>query len=162
LPLQDASAWSADFKFAKDGGQERPLVIKSNTLEIDNDKKVVTFTGNVDARKDDWIMNCNTMTLFYQGQSGGSDKENLRVDRIVAKGDVRISRPLGGEATAEEAVYYQAEEKVVLTGGPMVKQGEDFVEGSKITLLLKENRSIVEGSERNKVRAVIAPRSGQR
>jgi lipopolysaccharide export system protein LptA len=165
LPVLASSSFSADFRLAKDGGgKEAPLVIKSNNLEIDNDKKTVTFTGNVDARKDDWIMNCNEMILIYNEQTGkaGTDAEKVRVDKIIAKGAVRILRPLGGEATADEAIYYQAEEKVVLTGKPVVKQGDDFVEGSKITLFLKDNRSIVEGSEENKVRAVIAPRSGQR
>jgi len=139
-------------------------VIKSNSLEIDNDKKTVTFRGNVDARNDDWVMNCNEMILIYseQREKADADAEKLRVDRIVAKGAVRIMRPLGGEAAAEEAVYYQAEERVVLTGKPIVRQGEDFVEGSRITLFLRDNRSIVEGSEENKVRAVIAPRSVQR
>jgi lipopolysaccharide export system protein LptA len=165
LPILVLPAFSADFKFTNEGGgKEEPLVIKSNTLEIDNEKKTVTFTGNVDARKDDWIMNCNKMILFYNQQAGKGDteKEKVRVDKIVAKGAVQIRRTLGGEATAEEATYYQADEKVVLTGKPVVKQGDDLVEGSKITLFLKENRSIVEGSEENKVRAVIAPRSGQR
>ena len=165
LPVLTLSAFAADFKFPKGAGdKEEPLVIKSNTLEIDNEKKTVTFSGNVDARKDDWIMNCNKMILFYNEQVGKADteKEKLRVEKIVAKGSVQIRRTLGGEASAEEATYYQADEKVVLTGKPVVKQGDDFVEGSKITLFLKENRSIVEGSEENKVRAVIAPRSGQR
>jgi lipopolysaccharide export system protein LptA len=165
LPVLALPAFAADFKFPKGKeGKEEPLVIKSTTLEIDNEKKTVTFTGNVDARKDDWIMNCDKMILFYNEQVGKGDteKEKLRVDKIIAKGAVQIRRTLGGEATAEEAIYYQADEKVVLTGKPVVKQGDDFLEGSKITLFLKENRSVVEGSEENKVRAVIAPRSGQR
>lgn len=165
LPVLAIPAFAADLKLAKDGGgKEEPFVIKSNALEIDNEKKTVTFTGNVDARKDDWIMNCNKMILFYNELTGkgGTDSQKLRVDRIIATGAVQIRRSLGGEATAEEAVYYQADERVVLTGKPVVKQGDDFVEGSKITLFLKDNRSIVEGSEDNKVRAVIAPRSGQR
>ena len=165
LPVLALPAFAADFKFPKGKeGKEEPLVIKSTTLEIDNEKKTVTFTGNVDARKDDWIMNCDKMILFYNEQVGKGDteKEKLRVDKIIAKGAVQIRRTLGGEATAEEAIYYQADEKVVLTGKPVVKQGDDFLEGSKITLFLKENRSVVEGSAENKVRAVIAPRSGQR
>ena len=165
LPVLALPAFAADFKFPKGKeGKEEPLVIKSTTLEIDNEKKTVSFTGNVDARKDDWIMNCDKMILFYNEQVGKGDteKEKLRVDKIIAKGAVQIRRTLGGEATAEEAIYYQADEKVVLTGKPVVKQGDDFLEGSKITLFLKENRSVVEGSEENKVRAVIAPRSGQR
>ena len=65
------TAFSADFKLPKSGsGKEEPMVIKSNTLEIDNEKKTVTFTGNVDARKDDWIMNCDKMVLMYNGQTG--------------------------------------------------------------------------------------------
>lgn len=162
LSIAASPAWSANFKLTPEGGKEEPLVIKSNSLEIDNEKKTVTFTGNVDARKADWTMNCNRMILLYSERAGDSEKDKLQVDKIIAKGEVRISRPAGGEAAAEEAVYYQADEKIVLTGKPVVRQGEDFVEGSKITLLLKENRSIVEGSDEIKVRAVIAPRSGQR
>jgi lipopolysaccharide export system protein LptA len=63
---------------------------------------------------------------------------------------------------SEKAVYYENDEKVVLTGSPVVKQGNDFVEGSKITLYLKEKRSTVEGSEKEKVRAVLHPRSEKR
>jgi lipopolysaccharide export system protein LptA len=165
LQIPASQTLSADLKFKTGaGGKEEPLVIKSNSLEIDNEKKTVTFTGKVDARKDDWTMNCNQMVLIYSEDTGKSSVkgEKLLVDKIVAKGAVQIVRAQGGEATAEEATYYQAEERVVLTGKPVVKQGSDFVEGSKITLFLKDNRSIVEGSEENKVRAVIAPRSGQK
>jgi lipopolysaccharide export system protein LptA len=104
------------------------------------------------------------MILFYNDQAAKSEAqgEKPRVDKIIARGDVRIRQSDGGMASAEEATYYQADERVVLTGKPMVKQGDDFVEGVKITLFLKENRSVVEGTEENKVRAVIAPRSGQR
>jgi lipopolysaccharide export system protein LptA len=63
---------------------------------------------------------------------------------------------------AEKAVYYEDDEKVVLTGKPVVKQGNDFVEGSKITLYLKEKRSLVEGSKDQKVRAVLFPRREKR
>ena len=44
----------------------------------------------------------------------------------------------------------------------IVKQGNDLVEGAKITLFLKENRSIVEGGQGSKVKAVISPRSPDR
>jgi lipopolysaccharide export system protein LptA len=168
LHLLASGAPAADlkeFKLGKGkGGSEQPLVIKSNKLEIDNAKKTVTFSGNVDASKDDWVINCQNMILFYNDQAAKSEAqgEKPRVDKIIARGDVRIRQSDGGMASAEEATYYQADERVVLTGKPMVKQGDDFVEGAKITLFLKENRSVVEGTEENKVRAVIAPRSGQR
>lgn len=165
LPLLGGPVFSADFNLAKDrDGQEGPLVITSSTLEIDNEKKTVTFTGKVNAKKDEWVIHCNKMILFYDEETAKSvtNTEKMRVDKIVAIGDVRILRSGGGEAAAQEAVYYQADERIILTGKPVVKQGEDFVEGSKITLFLRENRSVVEGSEEEKARAVITPRSERR
>jgi lipopolysaccharide export system protein LptA len=104
------------------------------------------------------------MLLYYNNpdKEKASGNLDLKIDKIVATGNVKITRPDGAFATAEKAVYYQGDEKVVLTGKPIVKQGNDFVEGTRITLYLKEQRSIVEGSEEKKVRAVISPRSKKR
>ncbi|MBN2034945.1 MAG: hypothetical protein JW836_16895 [Deltaproteobacteria bacterium] len=165
LHLLSGSAFTAGFNLAKDQeGKQGPLVITSGTLEIDNEKKTVTFTEKVNAKIDDWVMDCSKMVLFYDQETakGATKSEKMRVDKIIATGDVRILRSAGGEAAAEEAVFYQADEKIILTGNPVVRQGEDFVEGSRITLFLKENRSVVEGSKEQKARAVIMPRSEAR
>ena len=140
------------------------MVIKSNTLEIDNKKQVVEFMGDVDARRGNFIIHCQKMLLHYNNQTTDKDsgKVNIKVDKIIATGKVKIIRTNGGLATAEKAIYYQNEEKVVLTGKPVVKQGNDFVEGSRITLFLKEKRSIVEGSGKKRVKAVLSPRSEKR
>jgi lipopolysaccharide export system protein LptA len=145
-------------------GDTGAIVIKSQSLELDNSKRTVTFTGRVDARRDDMTINCEKMLVYYIDQSANKEsaKTNVRIDKIVATGNVKISRPDGTLAMAEKAVYYESDEKVVLTGRPVVKQGNDFVEGSRITLYLKEKRSIVEGSEEEKVRAVLHPRSEKR
>jgi lipopolysaccharide export system protein LptA len=141
-----------------------PITIRSNSLEIDNKKKIVTFSGNVDAKTPDFTITCHKMLVFYHDKPSLKDsgKEEIRIEKIIATGDVKINRPDGGLATAEKAVYYQNDEKVVLTGKPVVRQGNDFVEGSKITLFLKEKRSVVEGSEGRKIRAVLFPRSEKR
>jgi lipopolysaccharide export system protein LptA len=166
--------------------QGQPIEIKSNSLEFDNQRKTVTFSGHVEAKREDWTIQCQKMIIYYKekdpAQKEGimdeknkasgqkvstkeeigndfSHKENMQLDKIVAKGDVRVTRADGGMATAEEATYYWGDERVVLTGKPVVKQGDDFVEGSVVTLFLKENRSVVEGSGDTRVRAVISPRS---
>lgn len=141
------------------------IIITSNTLEFDNKRKIVIFTGEVDARRDDFTINCQKMHLYYNDQptkSAGGNKAELIIDRIIATGGVKITRPDGGLAMAEKAIYYEKDEKVVLTGKPIVQQGNNFVEGSRITLFLKEKRSVVEGSEEKKVRAVLFPRSKKR
>jgi lipopolysaccharide export system protein LptA len=164
-------------KKALGDSQGQPIVIKSNTLEFDHQRKMVTFSGKVDAKRDDWTIECQKMVVYYGEKSKGSaPKENMKIEKIVdstqqqsmkiekivAQGDVRITRQSGGLVTAQEATYYWDEERVVLTGKPVIQQGDDFVEGNVVTLLLKENRSLVEGSGDTRVRAVISPRSEKR
>lgn len=141
-------------------GDEDHLVVQSETLEIDNKNQRVVFTGNVDAKRGDFTIKCNKMHLYYlEDESSGKAEgpEGIGVDRIVATGDVRITSSDGAEATADEAVYHQKEDKVILTGNPVLKQGEDFVEGSRITFFMGEKRSIVESLGKERVRAVISP-----
>jgi lipopolysaccharide export system protein LptA len=147
-------------KESKDKGLAA-MVINADSLEIDNKEKIVIFEGNVSAIRDNITIRCQRMQLHYIDLSGkgGLEESDIDVEKIVASGEVKIERDEGGMATAEEAVYYQKEEKLILTGDPVVKQGDDFVEGAKITLFLKEDRSLVEGSPQSKVRAVISPRS---
>ncbi|MFC1824805.1 lipopolysaccharide transport periplasmic protein LptA [Thermodesulfobacteriota bacterium] len=140
------------------------IVITSDTLEIDNQRSLVIFTDNVNAQKDDVNIKCQQMLVYYKNQAAEGKKEDMKVsiDRIVVSGNVRITSDNGIQANAEKAVYYHDQEKVILSGNPIVKQGNDFVEGSEITLFLKEKRSTVLGSEDNRVRAVIFPRKEKR
>ncbi len=134
------------------------IVIKSDTLIMDDAKKRVVFAGKVDAVKGTFRIKADNMTVYYTGQStkGTIEGEQGKIEKIVATGHVKITRAEGGLATAEKAVYYQGEEKVVLTGKPVVKQGGDFVEGERVILFVNEKRSIVEGSEGSRVRAVLS------
>jgi len=145
---------------------DTPIVIQSNSLEVDNKKRVVSFTGAVEARKEDMLIRCQRMFVYYKeaakdasNERAADGSQGFRIEKIVAKGEVKIDRSEGGSATADEAVYYEDEDKVVLQGKPVVKQGEDYVEGSRITLFLKEDRSVVEGGTEQKVRAVLSPRN---
>jgi len=132
-------------------------VIKSKTLEVNDKLKVITFTGDVNAKKGGFILDCQKMLVYYESSSADEKTGDVetKINKIIATGQVKINRTQGGMATAEKAVYYQQDEKMVLTGNPVVKQGGDFVEGDRIVLFLKENRSVVESLENKKVKAVI-------
>ena len=140
--------------------QSEPIIVKAKTLEWDNEQERVTFTGNVHAKMEGFTVDCWKMEVYYEGtpekkNSAGGD---TKIKQIVAMGKVKINRTEGGEAASEKAVYYGQDEKLILTGNPVVKQGKDFVEGERITIFLKENRSVVEGSEEKRVKAIIFPR----
>lgn len=138
----------------------RPMVIKSNSLVVDDSKRLITFSGNVTAERDDFIIYCDKMLVYYEKSQTNTSTNMMgsRITRIVADGNVKINRKAGGEALSRHAEYYEGQNRIVLTGEPMVKQGKDFVQGDKITIFLKENRSIVEGSQEKRVKAVIYPK----
>ncbi|SPD72632.1 Lipopolysaccharide transport periplasmic protein LptA [uncultured Desulfobacterium sp.] len=144
--------------------EKQPIVIKSNTVEINNKLKVVTFSGDVTAKNNDFAIDCENMLIYYLNvpadQKTEEDKDSI--DRIVATGRVIINRAKGGVATAEKATYFKEGEKLVLTGNPEVKQGDDLVKGEQITIFLKEDRSVVEGSQDNKVSVTIFPKREER
>jgi len=145
--------------------EPEPIVINSKTVEMNNELKVVTFKGDVKAKRDTFVINCDNMLVYYESspaQPGEGDGNKTRIDKIVASGNVIINRAKGGKATAEKAVYHQKDEKMVLMGNPTVEQGNDLVKGDRITIFLNEDRSIVEGSEDSKVSVTISPRHPKR
>ena len=79
-----------------------------------------------------------------QETEGGTTSQ---VDRIEASGKVVIEKS-DGKATCGRALYDKDEEKLVLTESPVAWQGGTRVEGSQMTMFLKEERSIVEGGSR--------------
>ena len=162
LTMWSHPAQSANSENQTKKGASKPIVINSKTLEADNKKKTVTFTGDVDAQMDNFSVYCKKMVVYYEeapekNEKKGPGETATKIDKIVATGDVKIVRAEGGVATGQKAVYYQLAEKLVLTGNPVVKQKNNFVEGDRITLFLKEDRSVVESLQDKKVRAVIFP-----
>jgi lipopolysaccharide export system protein LptA len=158
LPLNSVFSQTGPAEESLEAEDDR-LVIHSQTLEIDNKARTVLFTGDVDARKSTFTIKCRQMLLYYQDDAevDAETAEGMKVEKAEATRDVVITRADGGRAMADKAVYYQAEEKIVLTGNPVVKQGKDFVEGSRIIFFVRENRSVVEGSDKERVKAVIFP-----
>lgn len=140
-----------------------PMVIHSDTLEADNLQRTITFSGKVKAERDDFIIHCEQMVVHYvrseDAGSAGDEAEGSSIDRIVAKGAVRVDRAAGGSATAEEAVYYEKESKVVMTGNPVLKQENDTVQGERVIFFIEDDRVVVEGSEKKRVKAVVFPKS---
>jgi lipopolysaccharide export system protein LptA len=138
---------------------EKPIVINSDTLLYEQQQRLIIFEGNVKARSEDMQVDCQKMLVYLnENPSSSSSVESGRIEKIIALRDVVISRSDGGIARAGKAVFYQNEEKVVLTENPSVQQGPDFVEGDRIVMYLKENRSIIEGSASKRVKATLFPK----
>ncbi len=153
-------AFSQEGKATSQLSSENPIIIHSNTLEFDQEKKLVVFEGKVQAKTEGMVIDCQKMLVYYIGSptKKETNAESSRIDKIIALGNVIINRFDGGVARAGKAVFYQNEEKVVLTENPFVQQGPDYIEGQRIIIFLKGGRSIVEGNEKKRVKATIFPK----
>lgn len=134
--------------------------IKSDLMEVLDQKGTVVFTGHVVATRDDMIIDADRLEVFYSKQEQHAPKAdqtgNKAIDRIVATGHVRITK--GGKvATGEKAIYEKQAEKITLVGSAQVWDGPNRVKGDTITMFLNENRSVVQGGGKGKVEAVVYP-----
>lgn len=132
--------------------------IKSDRLEANQQRRQVTFLGNVVATKGDLTIQGDRMTIYYlEGGAAEGNSNNLaeRVDRAVVEGNVRIYPQKNTIVTADHAVYHLSENKIVLTGEPRVQRDSDFIEGSSITYFPDSGKSIVEGGPSGPVEATI-------
>ena len=147
-------------KPSKKVSSESPTTIYSNTLVVDQNLRQFVFEGEVRAKREGMVVDCQKMIVYYlvDPTKNESNIESGRIEKIVALGNVIISRPDGSVARAGKAVFYENERKVVLTENPFIKQGPDSVEGHRITMFLNENRSIIEGGETKRVKATIFPK----
>jgi lipopolysaccharide export system protein LptA len=129
---------------------DAPISISAERLEANDSIREVRFVGNVVARQGDLAIYANELVLHYPAES-------REIDRVEARGDVRIVQG-NRVATGQSAAFFNRERKIVLSGSPRVYQGEDFVEGDEITVLLDEEKSIVKSDQGSRVNAVFHPK----
>ncbi|MGB4547690.1 MAG: LptA/OstA family protein [Syntrophales bacterium] len=143
-------------------GEGKPTYITSDRLDAYRAKEMVTFSGHVTAKQDDWVVQSDSLTLYFDraanaGRSGSKTIEGTgELSRIEARGNVRITQ---GErvVTGNEAVYYRGEQKAVVTGEPVLREGENVIEGDRVIVYLQEKRGVVEGARERRVSATIYP-----
>ena len=138
-----------------------PILITSERMMVRNQEDRAEFEGKVRVHGDDFQMEADRMVVTFSRVANGAplrgpspidspqnksiSPENLSISMIEASGHVRIVTA-DRQATSQTAVYYGAEDKVVLTGNPESREKDYKVNGTKMTFFLKENRSLTEGS----------------
>ncbi len=124
--------------------------ITSQTMIAEGNAQRVIFEGGVVLKKGDFVMRSDSMIVLFdhdtpnRSRQGEEGTLSQKVDRIEATGNVILERS-DGTATSGRAVYYQDEEKVILDESPVAWHNGTKVTGSRMTIFLKEARSIVEG-----------------
>jgi lipopolysaccharide transport protein LptA len=125
-----------------------PIHITSDTMSLDYKGNSVLFSGHVRAVQASGQLTSDRLRVNYG--EGFHDVKDM-----LADGNVRISQGDRWE-TSDHAVLDQTKHTVVLTGSPVVHDGNDQITGTKITVHLDTGQSVVEHA-----RAIVFPRQSQ-
>lgn len=128
-----------------------PIDITSDTAEGDQKQNKFTFKGNVVAKQEDMTLYADTLVVYY-------DNETNRLKEIIATGNVKIVQ-LDRRANSKRATFFQNENKIVLEGDCVIRQGDSVIRGDRIVYLIDEERSYVEGGKGGRVTTTITPTS---
>ncbi len=130
---------SAQTVAAAKAEKKEPIVITARRMEAERLGSKVTFLGDVTLKKEDISLYSDYMVVFYDETTNG-------ISEIEARGNVVVRRE-GRTALADRAYYYSKEEKIVLTGDARIIENENQIGGDRITLFVRDDRSIVERGE---------------
>jgi lipopolysaccharide export system protein LptA len=137
---------------ASPDNRNAPVTVDADQLENLQKEGLVVFTGNV-------VANQNSSTQYADRMEVYLDDKRDRIVRTVSTGNVRIITKDCRTGTAKRAEYYDAEQRVVLIGNARVWRDDNVVTGERITIFLAEDRSVVEGGQQERVKAVFYPKS---
>jgi lipopolysaccharide export system protein LptA len=124
-----------------------PIYIDSDTLEA-NQKEVI-YKGNVVARQEDTTLYANTLIIIY-------DPDTKKLKEIIAIGNVKVVQ-LDRRATGHKVTFDQDQNKVILDGDAVVREGTNVIRGERITFYVEEERSVVESGKGGRVSTRITP-----
>ena len=139
---------SKDKSFSSPFSSLKPVKITSKTMEADNKRNMVTFKGDVVVKQEDIVIFSDTMKVSYEPKGG--------INKVEASGNVKMSQE-NRIATGKKLVFYNPEQKIVMTGSPKIWQGDNLISCEKVTVLLEDNKIVFEG----KVDSIIYPRTLQ-
>ncbi len=160
-------ALAANSRF--DGKQ--PIEITSDTLQVEQQKKLAVFTGNVVAIQNDVRLKSDKMTVYYTSSDEKKSDEKKpaeqkqTIKKIDVEGNVFLATP---EETASGARgdYDVAGEEIHLFDNVVLTRGANTLKGNQLTYNFASGHSVVTGGTvaesgaskgKGRVRALFVP-----
>jgi lipopolysaccharide export system protein LptA len=167
---------------ASENQEQQPIQIESATLEVRDNEKMATFSGDVQVVQGDMTIKCQTLVVFYGGgrnggqplaaaPAGGANGSHAPVQRasVMPQGqqDIRRIEARGGvtviskdqTASGDLGVYDLKKKTITLTGNVVVSQGKNVLHGDRVVVdTVTGNAHLDSGvTSQSRVRALILP-----
>jgi len=146
--------------------KNEPIELVADKMEAFQESRLVVFSGNAAASQGDIKMKSDRLSIYYKKSKDKKEKIGQQevegtgdLDRIEATGNVIISQK-DMMATGKDAVYYHDNGKFILSGNPVLHQGNNLIKGCRVIFYSNEDRGKVEpcpGENSGRVTATIHP-----
>lgn len=157
--------------------KQDPIRITSNRMEAYTKKNFVDFIGDVVAIQGEMQIKSDKLRVFFQKKKSAAGKKSgtqtrrnqkntgkipaptpgTSVERIVATGNVLVNQGKGKFASGERLDYNERTGVAILTGNPRAWEGNNQIVGDKITIYVREERTVVHGSKSRRVNVTLFP-----
>lgn len=145
---------------------DQPIQIESDRFEVDENRNLGIFTGNVSVVQGKTLLKTARMTVHYADQGGSAATGSAQIERLEADGGVYLKSE-GQVATGDRGSFDMDTEILVLSGKEVVlTEGENVIVGCKLTVRMKTGQATLEscqGAESSgRVRMLLTPESQNR
>jgi lipopolysaccharide export system protein LptA len=135
-----------------------PIEIAADALEVQQEKQIAVFSGNVDAQQGNIKLRADRIWVHYQG---GTDADAAQaISKIDAEGRVFFSS--GAETAEGDLGTYDVDNGVItLTGEVVLTQGNNVIKGNRVVFDLTTGQSTMDGDKSGgdgRVRGLFVPR----
>lgn len=141
---------SGGIPFSKEEDFHHPIEITSDRVEGYLKENLIVFKGNVIARQKEMVIYCDSLEAILVEDGKG-------IERVIASGNVKLQQGTR-LASGEKATFYNREQKIILTGNPIVSENENTVSGEEIIVYLEKNRVEVKGGSERRGKVRIVPK----
>jgi lipopolysaccharide export system protein LptA len=147
-----------------------PIEITADSLEVVQDQKIATFTGDVDAVQGDMVLSADLLRVHYGDVDGAAagPPGTGSIRRIEAEGNVFLTSPRG-TAQGTAGVYDVAANRVTMEGAVVLTRDDNVIRGDRLQMDLASGRSQIfaavpsteGGAAPERVRALFTPEGSQ-
>jgi lipopolysaccharide export system protein LptA len=127
-----------------------PILITSDRMEVDRQKNILMYQGQVVATQGDMTMRSDKLTTYF-------DPDLQQIKQAIAEGKLVQVTQGDRVATGTKAVFDGVSQTMTMTGNPMMRQGNSQISGEKIIYYMVEDRMIVESGKNRRVEGTIFP-----
>ena len=127
--------------------RDQPIQIEAASLEMRDKKKEAVFAGDVKVTQGDTTMRAKRLVVFYDGGTGGPDKDapkpiksatpgpagSSAIRRLEAQGGVVVTQK-DQVVTGELAVFDTRTNMISMTGGVVLTQAKNVLRGDKLVV----------------------------